>query len=155
MDASTLESWVGKELAATGRDLVGQGRCDEVDEDGGGASGVINDPDLGPLESWVGVVDGELVADCACTEDPAENEDVLCHHAVAVAFAALDAGITFVSISGPVDRADTDEEWYAEVAGRLTHADLIEFVAERASIDEEFADALVDRAGESDQRASA
>src|SRR5947209_2837934 len=97
MDADTLTRLVGQDLAAIGREHLAQSRISELDEDDGGASALALDPEHGELDVWVGVVDGELTGECDC---PADEAGTLCGHAVAVAFAALDKGIAFSSISG-------------------------------------------------------
>jgi hypothetical protein len=64
-----------------------------------------------------------------------------------VAFAALDKGIVFSSISGR-ERADAEQRWYTEVAGRLGPAELVGLVARQAAVDRRFAALLLSVAGE-------
>jgi hypothetical protein len=144
MDADTLTRLVGQELAAVGREHLAQARISELDADDGGASALAHDPDHGELDVWVGVVDGELTGECDC---PADEAEMLCGHAVAVAFAALDKGIAFSSISGR-ERMDTEQRWYAEVAGKLDQAELVGLVAQQAGADRRFAALLLSVAGE-------
>jgi len=144
MDADTLTRLVGQDLAAVGREHLAQARIDELDADDGGASALAHDPEHGELDVWVGVVDGELIGECDCPDDEAE---MLCGHAVAVAFAALDKGIAFSSISGR-ERVDTEQRWYTEVAAKLEPAELVGLVARQAGVDRRFAALLLSVAGE-------
>jgi uncharacterized Zn finger protein len=146
IDTDTLTALVGPELAAIGREHLEQGRISELDADDGGASAVVEDPEQGALDVWVGVVDGELTGECDCAGSGGEP-DAVCAHAVAVALGALEKGIAFSSISGR-ERVDAEQRWFAEVAGRLEHSELVGLVARQAAVDRRFAALLLSCAGE-------
>jgi hypothetical protein len=140
LDTDSLLASVGPELAASGRALLaGVG---DLGPDGGGAAALVGDAGLGEVSAWVGVVNGVLTGDCDCAT-PGSGE--LCGHAVAVALAALDAGLDFSS--APARGAGADHDRYAELAATLPAGQLVDLVAGQAAADPEFAALLLARAG--------
>jgi len=136
LDADTVSSLVGPDLARIGREHLDQGRVFELAEEDGGVAATVLDTVHKELDVWVGVVNGALTGECDCTE-----EGPLCGHVVAVALAALEDGIAFTSVMQQDD--DDDEERFAEVAATLSFDQLVDLVAKQAVADPDFADDLL------------
>ncbi|WP_132126344.1 SWIM zinc finger family protein [Actinocrispum wychmicini] len=136
LDADTVSSLVGPDLARIGREHLDQGRVFELAPEDGGVAAVVLDSARAEFDVWVGVVNGELTGECDCTED-----GPLCGHAVAVTLAALEDGLSFTSLSQPDD--EDDEERFAEIAATLTFDQLVDLVARQAVADPDFADELL------------
>lgn len=132
LDAESLLNAVGQDLAARGRELLVR----EVVADDGGAAGVAEGRHV-----WVGVVNGELVGECDCLAGE------LCAHGVAVALAAVEAGVVFESLP-PVEKASPEKQRFVDVAARLGRRELVEVVAEHAVVDRRLATRLLVAAGE-------
>lgn len=132
LDVESLLNAVGKDLAARGRELAPR----DVVAEGGGAAGVADDRDV-----WVGVVNGELVSECGCSADE------LCVHGVAVALAAIEAGVVFDSQPSH-ERRDPEEQRFADAAARLDAGELVRLVARHAVHDRRLATGLLVSAGE-------
>jgi hypothetical protein len=152
LDTDSLLASVGPGLAASGRALLAGVR--ELGPDGGGAAALVDDAELGELSAWVGVVNGVLTGDCDCAAQGSggsggpDGSGELCGHAVAVALAALDAGLDFSSASSaPARDGGADHERYADLAAQLPAGQLVELVAGQAAADPEFAALLLARAG--------
>ncbi|MGQ0775093.1 MAG: hypothetical protein ACT4NY_11860 [Pseudonocardiales bacterium] len=145
LDADALVASVGQDLSELAREHLRQGRIRDLEAEDGGASAVIADPDRGLLEVWVGVVNGALTGECDCGEcDCGEGvSGGLCGHAVAVALAALGAGLTFSSISSRARGSDPEEQRFATIAAGLAPRKLIGLVARQAAADRYFAALLL------------
>ncbi|WP_143230429.1 SWIM zinc finger family protein [Actinosynnema sp. ALI-1.44] len=137
LDADTVSSLVGPDLARVGREHLDQGRVFELGADDGGVVATVLDSGRKEYDVWVGVVNGELTGECDCTE----AEATLCGHAVAVTLAALEDGIPFTSVTEQDD--EDDEERFAELAASLTFDQLVDLVARQAVADPDFADELI------------
>jgi uncharacterized Zn finger protein len=133
-----VSSLVGSDLARLGRDHLEQGRVFDVEPDDGGVLASVLGPGGKDLEVWVGVVNGQLTAECDCG---AEAQS-FCAHAVAVTYAAIEDGIDFVSSAAPRED-DEDEQRFAEVAAGLSHEQLVDLVVRQAVADPDFADELL------------
>lgn len=132
LDVESLLNAVGQDLAARGRELASR----DVVADGGGAAGVADGRHV-----WVGVVNGELVGECDCLADD------LCAHGVAVALAAVTAGLVFESLP-PSENRGPEEQRFASVAARLGRRELVRLVAGHAVRDRRLATGLLVAAGE-------
>lgn len=140
LDADALLASVGQNLSDLGQEQLRQGGVGDLEAEDGGASAVLTDPDRGPLEVWVGVVNGALTGECDCAEG---ISDGLCQHAVAVALAALGQGLTFSSIPSRARGVDPEEQRFAEIAAGLAPRKLIGLVARHAVADRYFAALLL------------
>lgn len=107
LDAEALLASVGQDLSALGKKQLREGGIRDLEAEDGGASAVLTDPDRGHLAVWVGVVNAALTGECDCAEGVSEG---LCRHAVAVALAALEQGLTFSSIPSRARGIDPDDE---------------------------------------------
>ncbi|RSM80423.1 hypothetical protein DMH04_30300 [Kibdelosporangium aridum] len=145
LDADTVSSLVGPDLARIGREHLDQGRVFELGEDDGGVAATVLDSARKEYDVWVGVVNGALTGECDCED----TEAPLCGHAVAVTLAALEDGIPFTSVTEQDD--DDDEERFAELAATLTFDQLVDLVARQAVADPDFADDLIALAEEDDE----
>lgn len=132
LDAESLLDAVGQDLGARGRELT----ASEVVADGGGAAGVADG-----CHVWVGVVNGELVGECDCLAGE------LCSHGVAVALAAVEAGVVFDSLPPDVDRSP-EKQRYVGAAARLGRRELVRLVADHAVLDRRLAAGLLVAVGE-------
>jgi uncharacterized Zn finger protein len=139
LDADTVSSLVGPDLARIGREHLDQGRVFELAQDDGGVVAIVLDSARKEFEVWVGVVNGALTGECDC--DEAEDTGPICGHAVAVTLAALEDGILFTSVTEQDE--DDDEDRFAEVAATLTYDQLVDLVARQAVADPDFADELL------------
>nr|WP_157529038.1 hypothetical protein [Kibdelosporangium sp. MJ126-NF4]CEL21456.1 hypothetical protein [Kibdelosporangium sp. MJ126-NF4]CTQ95977.1 hypothetical protein [Kibdelosporangium sp. MJ126-NF4] len=144
LDADTVSSLVGPDLARIGREHLDQGRVFELGEDDGGVAATVLDSGRKEYEVWVGVVNGELTGECDC----ADAETSLCGHAVAVMLAALEDGIPFSSVT---EQDDDDEDRFAELAASLSFDQLVDLVARQAVADPDFADDLIAMAEDDDE----
>ncbi|WP_344424300.1 hypothetical protein [Amycolatopsis minnesotensis] len=144
LDAETLLASVGQDLSELGRECLARGRIRDLDVEDGGAGAVIDDPDGGLFEVWVGVVNGVLTGECDCVD---EVPDDVCEHAVAVALKALESEFTFSSISACVQDVDPEEQRFADIAAELAPGASIGLVARHAVADRHFAALLLARAG--------
>ena len=142
LDADTVSSLVGPDLARIGREHLDQGRVFELAQDDGGVVAVVLDSARKEFDVWVGVVNGALTGECDCEED----DGPLCGHAVAVTLAALEDGIPFTSVIEQDE--DDDEDRFAEIAAALTFDQLVDLVARQAVADPDFADELMAMADE-------
>ncbi|GAB3874970.1 hypothetical protein GCM10029964_017860 [Kibdelosporangium lantanae] len=95
LDADTVSSLVGPDLARIGREHLDQGRVFELAEEDGGVAATVLDTVHKELDVWVGVVNGALTGECDCTEEGP--------HVVAVALAAL-------AVHGDAAGHDDDED---------------------------------------------
>jgi uncharacterized Zn finger protein len=136
LDADTVSSLVGPDLARIGREHLDQGRVFELAQEDGGVVAIVLDSARKEFDVWVGVVNGALTGECDCSE-----EGPLCGHAVAVTLAALEDGILFTSVTQQDD--DDDEERFAEAAATLSFDQLVDLVARQAVADPDFADDLM------------
>lgn len=132
LDAKSLLNAVGQDLAARGRKLPAR----EVVADDGGAAGVADGRHV-----WVGVVNGELVGECDCLAGE------LCAHGVAVALAAVKAGVVFESLP-PSGKKSPDTQRFVDAATRVGGHELVRLVAEHAVSDRRLATRLLVAAGE-------
>jgi hypothetical protein len=132
LDVESLLDAVGQDLAARGREVTS---CDVV-ADGGGAAGVADGRHV-----WVGVVNGELVGECDCLADE------LCAHGVAVALAAMEAGVVFESLP-PSEKESPEVQRFTKAAARLGGRELVRLVARHAARDRRLATELLVAAGE-------
>jgi hypothetical protein len=132
LDVESLLNAVGQELGARGRELA----APDVVADGGGASGMADGRHV-----WVGVVNGEMVGECDCVADE------LCAHGVAVALAAIEAGVVFESLP-PLEKESPQERRFANAAARLGRRELVRLVAGHAVVDRRLATRLLVAAGE-------
>jgi hypothetical protein len=109
----------------------------------GGARAALTTADGGVLDCWVGVVDGELAADCECRTGRRRHQS-LCAHAVVVARAAVEEGLPWSANATPPGLAlpKTTAEW-TQVADSLTHRDLVGLVADQATQNRSFANSLL------------
>nr|QEO73995.1 hypothetical protein [uncultured bacterium] len=139
LDADTVSSLVGPDLARIGQEHLDAGRVFELGEDDGGVAAIVLDSARKEYDVWVGVVNGALTGECDCEDD---TEAPLCGHAVAVTLAALEDGILFTSVTEQDDDED-DEERFAELAATLTFDQLVDLVARQAVADPDFADELL------------
>lgn len=105
LDAEVLLASVGQDLSRRGQEQLRRGTVSDLEAEDGGASAVLADPDRGHREVWVGVVNGALTGECDCAEGVSDG---LCRHAIAVALAALQQGLTFSSIQSRVLHIDPD-----------------------------------------------
>ncbi|WP_173130760.1 hypothetical protein [Kibdelosporangium persicum] len=142
LDADTVSSLVGPDLARIGREHLDAGRVFELGEDDGGVAAIVLDSARKEYDVWVGVVNGALTGECDCDDDTGTGAEVmLCGHAVAVTLAALEDGILFTSVIEQDD--EDDEERFAELAATLTFDQLVDLVARQAVADPDFADELL------------
>ena len=132
LDAESLLNAVGQDLVARGRELPVR----EVVADGGGATGAADGRRV-----WVGVVNGELVGECDCLAGE------LCAHGVAVALAAMEAGVVFES-HPQAEKESPENQRFAAAAARLGGRELVRLVAEHAVVDRRLATRLLVAAGE-------
>jgi uncharacterized Zn finger protein len=146
LDREVLLASVGHELSELGQGHLAQGRVGDLETEDGGASAAVSDPGCGLLPVWVGVVNGVLTGECDCADGVSGR---LCGHAVAVALAALDAGLTFSSVlARGQDGAGPEERRFAEIAAGLAPGTLIGLVARQAAADRYFAALLLSCAGQ-------
>jgi uncharacterized Zn finger protein len=138
LDADTVSSLVGPDLARIGREHLDQGRVFELAQEDGGVTAVVLDSAREEFDVWVGVVNGALTGECDCDEDETAP---LCGHAVAVTLAALEDGLPFSS--QPEADDDDDEDRFAEAAATLSFDQLVDLVARQAVADPDFADELL------------
>jgi hypothetical protein len=111
----------------------------------GGARAAVTTADGSAADCWVGVVDGDLAADCECRRRDRRDDDAgLCVHAVVVARAAVEAELPWsADATAPgVATPKTTAEWL-EVADGLTHRELADLVARQAAGNRSFASALL------------
>jgi uncharacterized Zn finger protein len=139
LDADTVSSLVGPDLARIGREHLDQGRVFELVQEDGGVAAIVLDSVRKEFDVWVGVVNGALTGECDCSEDEGAP---LCGHAVAVTLAALEDGILFTSVTEQ-DSDEDDEERFAEIAATLSFDQLVDLVARQAVADPDFADDLM------------
>jgi uncharacterized Zn finger protein len=137
LDADTVSSLVGPDLARIGREHLDQGRVFELEQEDGGVAAIVLDSARTEFDVWVGVVNGALTGECDCAET-----GELCSHAVAVTLAALEDGIAFTSVTQQ-DDDDDDEDRFAEIAATLSFDQLVDLVARQAVADPDFADELL------------
>lgn len=109
----------------------------------GGARAAVTTADGSTLDCWVGVVGGELAADCECRAGGNQRQP-LCAHAVAVAQAAVEADMPWsASATRPGSAlSKTAAEWM-RVADGLTHRELVGLVAGQAAQNRSFASSLL------------
>lgn len=107
----------------------------------GGARAAVTTPDGAALDCWVGVVDGELAADCECRTGPHQP---LCAHAVVVARAAVEEDLPWSASATPPGSAlpKAAAEW-VQVANGLSHRELVGLVADQAAQNRSFASSLL------------
>lgn len=146
LDREVLLASVGHDLSELGRDHVARGRVCDLEAEDGGASAAVSDPGFGFVPVWVGVVNGVLTGECDCADGVPGR---LCGHAVAVALAALEQGLTFSSVpSRAAEDVDPEEQRFAEIAAGLAPGTLIGLVARQAAVDRYFAALLLACAGQ-------
>jgi uncharacterized Zn finger protein len=137
LDADTVSSLVGPELARIGREHLDEGRVFELAQEDGGVVAIVLDSARKEFDVWVGVVNGVLTGECDCDEG---GDGPLCGHAVAVTLAALEDGISFTSVT---EQDEDDEDRFAEIAATLSYDQLVDLVAKQAVADPDFADDLL------------
>src|SRR5262249_21380331 len=115
-----------------------------LEADDGGAGAMVSDPDQGLLGVWVGVVDGGLTGECDCPDGVGGR---LCGHAVAVALAALDEGLSFASAASRARGVDPEEQRFAGAAAGRPTGERVRLVARQAAEDRHFAALLLAAAG--------
>lgn len=147
VDAAVLRTAVGEDLFRAGEDCLARGTLTGLEAAEGGAAAVVTEPGGPVFDTWVGVVDGVVTGECDCdglpgTEAPREP----CEHAIAVALAAVDAGITWASLRSGEDDEEKERERYRRAAEDLGLAGLVAFAVDLAMSDDEIAAELLARA---------
>ena len=144
IDAQAFRDSISEAVSEDALRLRSDGSVGEVESAGGGAQAVVRDQDSA-FRPWVGIVDRDFVADCDCGR---VGED-MCPHGVAVALAALEAGITFSAegippgtVLGEPERAD-----YFRAVQQLAPRQLTDLIVEHAVRDRLFATKLLGEAG--------
>jgi hypothetical protein len=145
IDVSAFRGSLPVEALAAADRLLRDGGVSELEAMGGGARAVVRDGGI-RYQPWVGVVDRALTGDCDCAD---QLGDDLCAHAVAVALAALDAGVKFAAQgrphgAGPIEPERAD---YVAAVRSLGPRQLTDLVVEQAMRDRLFATRLLGRAG--------
>lgn len=148
LDSSALLDSVGARLSAQGREHLAHGRVRDVVARDGGAAAVVDDPDLGPVEVWVGVVSGVLTGECDCNAAELDDAAELCGHSVATTLAALELGLAFSSTTSSAQDIGGDQQRFAQIAAELAPDKLIGLVARQATVDRYFAALLLACAGQ-------
>ncbi|HET8643702.1 MAG TPA: hypothetical protein VFM37_17335 [Pseudonocardiaceae bacterium] len=143
LDSSALLDSVGTSLSAQGREHLAHERVRDVAARDGGVTAVVDDPELGPVEVWVGVISGVLTGECDC------GAAELCGHSVAATLAALELGLAFSSMTSRAsEEIGEDQRRFAQIAARLAPDKLIGLVARQAAADRYFAALLLACAGQ-------
>jgi hypothetical protein len=156
LSEDALRGAVGSAVFDAARELFLAGAVGEITPVRGGASASVGSEPGGDLpgrdlpgrdlDVWVGVVDSELEAECGC--GTGEGDD-LCHHAVALALAAVDSGFTWRPVpAGDVPEIDPRVHGLQEAARRVPHDVLALIVAEFAVDDRPLEARLLVEAGE-------
>jgi hypothetical protein len=139
-----LAGAVDTEVFAAAAGLLADGAVEQIGDASGRARAVVR-AGRSRLEVWVGVVHGDLSAECVCDADP----DALCVHAVAVTLAALRRGFSWSSgATPPSESFDPQVRDLMTAAGRLSRRRLTELVATHAAIDARLKTRLLVEAGE-------
>jgi hypothetical protein len=145
LNEDMLAGAVDAEVFAAAARLLAAGAVEEIGEVSGGATAVVRASRGRGLDVWVGVVHGDLSAECECEASP----DDLCVHAVAVTLGALRSGFTWSSgATLPWESFDPQVRDLIEVAGRLSRRRLTELVATHAATDRRLRTRLLVEAGE-------
>lgn len=143
LDSSALLDSVGTSLSAQGREHLAHERVRDVAARDGGVTAVVDDPEFGPVEVWVGVISGVLTGECDC------GAAELCGHSVAATLAALELGLAFSSMTSRASEGiGEDQRRFAEIAAGLAPDKLIGLVARQAAADRYFAALLLACAGQ-------
>lgn len=136
---------VDPEVFVGGVRLLADGAVGQIGEASGGATAVVQTGSGRHLDVWVGVVHGDLSAECQCDA----GADDLCDHAVAVTLGALRHGFAWSSsATPPSESVDPQVRDLIEVAGRLSRSRLTQLVAAHAATDRRLRTRLLVQAGE-------
>ncbi|MDP9792794.1 hypothetical protein J2S43_001306 [Catenuloplanes nepalensis] len=127
--------------------LVEDGAVGDLESSGGGVQAEVAE-----VQTWVGIVDGEIAGDCDCG-----SGERLCAHAVALALTAVRAGFPLLASATPPgpDTADPEQARYLTALRRLTGRQVAALVVDTAVRDRLFAARLLGEAGLLDADAAA
>jgi uncharacterized Zn finger protein len=146
IDVPAFRESLPAEVVAAADRLLSDGLVGDLQAVGGGARAVVTAGGV-RFRPWVGVVDREFAGDCDCADW--SPEDDFCAHAVAVALAAFEDGVTFAAQGRPHEAGPAGPEHadFEEAVRRLGPRQLTDLVVEQAARDRLFATLLLGRAG--------
>ena len=152
LDVDALCDSVAPAVREAAQRWLASGRVGEITAVGGGASASVDH-----VTVWVGIVGGDFVAECDCTDVPPgavgarnDEDDDLCAHAVALTVAAGRAGFPWSSSATPPSRVIVDPQvrQLTDLAATLPARRLAALVGEYAASDRKLETKLRSWAGE-------
>jgi len=146
LDRGVLVDLVDPVVLTQADGLLAADRIGDLTGSGGGVTAVVQDQT--PTEVWVGVVAGQLSAECDCAGRILDGAG-LCAHAVALTLRALDADVAWSSAATPPSAGSGDPRVVAlvEAAASLPPRTLAWLVAGHAATDRRLETALLVAAG--------